>query len=115
MASFYECPPPHHRGDPSFYRAAADDWRALAERFCCGRVRNSSVACGIGRMDSGTKRCAERCFLHAHIAGLCPLCARAIDQALFVCSSRICFRPHVQADAGHPAIRAFTPGLLAAR
>ena len=113
MASFYQCPPAHCRGDPSFFRAAADDWRALAERFCCGRVRDSSVACGIGRMDSGAKGRAKRCFLHAHLARIRPLRARALDLALSVRSSRICFRPHVQADARDAPVCAFSPRLLA--
>ena len=115
MASFYECPPAHRRGDPSLFRAAADDWRALAERFCCDPVRNSSVACGIGRMDSGAKGRAKRCFLHANLARIRPLRARAIDLALSVRRSRICFRPHVQADARDAPVFIVAPRLLAAQ
>ena len=66
-------------------------------------------------MDSGAKGRAERCFLYAHTAHLFPLRARALDRPLFDGAIHVCPRFDVQADAGHPAIRAASSGLLAAR
>ena len=87
----------------------------MAQRVCVRRFRRASIACGVGRLDRGTQRRAERGFLHDHPARVLTLHARAIDWPVF--NSGTCHRPRadVQADAGYTAVRSFTPRLLAAR
>ena len=45
----------------------------MEKRLCSGAVCPSSVACGIGSLDSGAERCFKRIFLDADVVFLCLL------------------------------------------
>jgi len=49
--SFYQRSVAHDCCHPPVFCAATNDRHFVAKRFCRGAVRNSSAACGIGRMD----------------------------------------------------------------
>ena len=112
--SSHQCSAPHRDDDPALPGSATDDWLVLAERICGGGFCHSSLARGIGRVGSGAKRCAQRPVLHAGRLGVRPLCAPAIAGPLRTRAAVVCRRPHVQADPGHPALRAVAARLLAA-
>ena len=77
--SSYQCPAPHGDGDPAFPGAAADDWRALAQRVCGGGVCDSSVAGGIGGVGGGTQGRAQRHIFHADHRGVCAVCPKTVE------------------------------------
>ncbi len=88
---------------------------SLAERFCGGRVCHSSLAGGIGRLDLGTKGCAQRRLFHAHSFGLRALCPQraAFSRPIPDCGRPLCPRFDVQTDPGHAPLCPIAPGLLA--
>ena len=103
------------RRRPSLCCAAANDRRVVAQRVCVCGFRRASVACGVGRVDCGTQRRAERGFLHGYSARILELHARTIDWPVFDSGTRGRARADVQTDAGYTAVRSFTSRLLAAR
>src|SRR5262245_32761742 len=107
MAPFYKRLPSYAGGDTSFPCAASDDRSRLAKRVCCDGVRNSPVACRIGRLDCRTKGCAERRLLHADAARVRELCTFTSDQTLSDGVVPVRLRTHVQADACNAAVCAF--------
>src|SRR5581483_4214240 len=113
LAPSHKRPSSHVRSNSPFSCTATNDRSALEKRFRCGGVRNSSVACRIGRLDCGTKGCSERRLLHADAAGIRELCPFDPDQRLPGGVAPVCLRAHVQADARHSALRALAARLLA--
>src|SRR5581483_705017 len=114
LAPFYKCLASYRSGHPSFSRAATNDARTVAERFCRRRVRHSSIARRIGGLDRREKGRPERRVFHADIARIHPLRDKTLPSSIRtrLCSS--CLRPNGQAHACDRALRIVASRLLAA-